>query len=523
MKRRSFLAGSVAALAAPALAQAQRVLKFVPQANLTVLDPIWTTANVTRHHGFMVFDTLFSQDAQFQARPQMAEGASWSDDRLTCTIRLREGLRFHDGEPVRAQDCIASIRRWSQRDVFGQKVREMADEMRAADDRTLSIRLKRPFPLLLDALAKQQSSPCFIMPERLAQTDPNQQVREVVGSGPYRFVREEFNPGSRVVYARNERYQPRSEPPSGNGGGKAVHFDRVEWVVLPDPATAAAAIQTGEVDWWEQANPDLLQVLRRARGVSVERLDPLGSISIMRFNHLHPPFNNPRIRRALFAAVNQGDYMNAMMGNDPDLWRECFGYFPCDTPFASDAGTEPFRAPRNLEAARAEIRAAGYGGEKVVIISPTDFATIHPQGLVTNDLLRRLGFNVEFVATDWGTVVQRRVKREPIDQGGWSIFHTNFEAPALMNPAVHQPLRGNGTSAWPGWPTSPRIEELREAWFAAPSETEQKRICEQMQRVAFEEVPYIPVGRYFLQRATRQNITGIQTSYTPMFWSVRRT
>ncbi len=357
---------------------------------------------------------------------------------------------------------------------------------------------------------------------RIARTDANAQVREVVGSGPFRFVANEFVAGSRAVYAKNEAYVPRQEPVSSFAGGKVVNFDRIEWIVLPDPASASAALQAGEVDWWEQPLADLLPVLRRNRNLKVERVDELGNFSVLRFNHLHPPFDNVRMRQALLDAVRQRDYLTAMMGNDTALWRECFGFWPCGTPYASDVGTEALRGPRDLDRAKALIREAGYDGRRIVLLSPTDFATIHPQGLVTQDLLQRLGLNVDFVATDWGTVVQRRASREPVERGGWNLFHTNFDAASVLTPAVHAPLRGNGTAAWFGWPTDARYEALRTQWFAAAGEDEQKRITVEMQRNAFATVPYIPIGNYFLQKAYRSNLSGIEPNYAPLFWNVRR-
>jgi peptide/nickel transport system substrate-binding protein len=471
----------------------------------------------------MVFDMLYATDREFRPRPQMAEGHTVSDDGRTFTVRLREGLKWHDGEPVRAADCLASLSRWSKRDPFGQTWAEAVDAMRAIDDRSFEVRHKTAFPLFIDAIAKSSGPPCLMMPERLARTDANTQIREVVGSGPFRFVPGEFVAGSRAVYVRNEAYVPRQEPVSSFAGGKVVNFDRIEWHILPDSATAAAALQSGEVDWWEQPLADLLPVLRRNRNLKVERLDELGNFSILRFNHLHPPFNDARMRRALLWAVSQRDYLTAMMGNDTALWRECFSVWPCGTPYETDAGTEPLRGPRDLERAKAMIREAGYAGQRIVVLSPTDFATIHPQGLVTNDLLQQLGLNVDFVATDWGTVVQRRASREPPERGGWSIFHTNFDAAAMQTPAVHAPLRGNGVDAWFGWPSDARYEQLRRDWFAAPDEATQKRITEEMQRNAFETVPYIPIGNYFLQKAYRANLTGIEPNYAPIFWGMRRT
>jgi peptide/nickel transport system substrate-binding protein len=288
-----------AVLASPAIAQTARTatLRFVPQANLTALDPIWTSAIVTQMHGYHVYDTLYAVDGQLRPQPQMAEGYTVSDDSRVWRIRLREGLRFHDGEPVRAQDCAASLARWSKRDPFGQLLAPSVEAWRAADDRTLEIRLTRPFPLLLDALAKPDANVAFIMPERLAKTDANAQVSEVVGSGPYRFLKDEFvsgSRGSRVVYAKFDGYVPRQEPANWASGGKVAHFPRIEWHILPDPATAAAALQSGEVDWVEQPLSDLIPTLTRSRNVTLEVLNPAGFMSLMRLNHLQAPFNNPK-------------------------------------------------------------------------------------------------------------------------------------------------------------------------------------------------------------------------------------
>ena len=255
--RRSFIATSAAATAAvatPHRARAQRaadprVLRFVPQANLTSLDPIWTTAAVTENHGWTIFDTLYGLTDDLKVQPQMAEGHTVSDDGLTWQIRLREGLKFHDGEPVRAQDCAASLARWARRDTFGQSLGAVVDAWEAADDRTIRIRLKSRFPLLIDALSKPAANVPFIMPERLAKTDPFQQVTEMIGSGPFRFLRDEYVSGSRVAYARFDGYVPRQEPASRNAGGKVARFERVEWTIIPDSATAAAALQAGEIDW----------------------------------------------------------------------------------------------------------------------------------------------------------------------------------------------------------------------------------------------------------------------------------
>jgi peptide/nickel transport system substrate-binding protein len=526
LRRRTLVAGTVAgaALAAPA-ARAQsareRTLRFVPQANQTTHDPIWTTAAVTENHGWAVFDTLYGMTDDLRVQPQMAEGHTVSDDRRTWLIRLREGLKFHDGTPVRAQDCAASLARWSRRDTFGQSVGAVVEAWEAADDRTLRVKLKSPFPLLVDALAKPAAVVPFIMPERLAKTDPFQQVTEMVGSGPYRFVANEYVSGSKAVYAKFDGYVPRQGAPSRTAGGKVANFERIEWSIIPDSATAAAALQSGEIDWWEQINADLGPVLRRARGVTVEIANTLGYIGVARFNHLHPPFNNPEIRRALLSAIHQEDYVRAVTANDADAWKTCTSMWPCGTPYGTQEDGGMLRGPRNLDAVRKTIADAGYKGEKVVIINPTDFPTIGPFGHITADLLKRLGMTVELQDMDWGSLVQRRASKEPVEKGGWSIFHTWWPGVSIINPAVAATLRGQGERGWFGWYSNPRVEELAAQWLQAGTEAEQKMLAEAIQKESFNQVPVLPLGQFFIRTAHR-GLRDVLKGTSPYFWHVRR-
>ena len=528
MRRRTLLRGAAAAsavaLGRPAIGQDMRArtLRFVPQANLTSLDPIWTTAAVTENHGWTVFDTLYGMTDDLKVQPQMAEGHSVSDDGRTWLIRLRDGLRWHDGERVRAQDCAASFARWSRRDTFGQSLGAVVDAWEAADDRTVRIRLKSRFPMLLDAIAKPAAVVPFMMPERIARTDPFQQMTEVIGSGPYRFVPQEYVSGSRAVYAKFDGYVPRQEPPSRTAGGKVAHFDRIEWSIIPDSATAAGALQAGEIDWWEQINADLTPVLRRARGVEVEIMNTLGYIGVARFNCLHPPFDNANVRRALLYALNQEDYLRAVTGNDPEAFRVCHSMWPCGTPCESRTGAEPLEGPRNVERARAMLRDAGYRAEKVVIINPTDFPTIGPFGYVTADLLRRCGMNVELADTDWGTVVQRRASKEPPDHGGWSIFHTWWPSISVINPAVTATLRGQGDRGWFGWYRNDRVEQLAAEWLQAETEAEQKQLADEIQKESFENVPVLPLGQFFIRTGRRSNLTGMLKGNAPYPWNLRK-
>jgi peptide/nickel transport system substrate-binding protein len=524
MDRRTLLKGATASLlAAPAIAQSAKTatLRFVPQANLTLLDPIFTTATVTSNHGYYVFDTLYSVSADGKAKPQMAEGHTVSDNNRVWRIRLRDGLKFHDGAPVRAVDCAASLERWSKREPFGQLLAKVVEKWGTADDRTIELRLTKPFPLLLEAIGKADSSVAFIMPARLAGTDPNKQVTEMVGSGPYRFIASEFNTGSRAVYEKFDGYVPRNEKPDWATGGKVAYFPRIEWHIIVDPSTAGAALQNGEIDWWEQPLPDLLPLLSKDKNIELQVDIPQGRESIMRLNHLQPPFNDVRNRQAVLMAVNQEDYMRAVFGNDTSLWKVCRSQFPCDTPYETQDNGKWMKA--DLNAARAALKSANYNGEKVVIINPTDFPAIHPLGQVTADTLKKIGMNVDLVETDWGTVLQRRSSREPVEKGGWSIFHTFGSSPTYSTPATSPIVRGQGASGWFGWWTNARAEELTQNWLDAPDDATRKRVASDLANLAMSDVATIPLGQWYGKTAFRRSITGVLPGVSPYPWNVRPT
>lgn len=527
MKRRSVLQLGGAAAAASALPRvaigqsaSATTLKFVPQANLTSLDPIWTTASVTENHAYAIYDTLFACDSTLVAKPQMAEGYTISDDKRTVLIKLRDGLKFHDGEPVRAQDCAPSLARWAARDTLGQTVARFVDEWGVQDDRTVKVSLKSPFPLLIDALAKPAANEPFIMPERVAKTDPMQQIKDHTGSGPFRFLDSEFVPGSSAVYEKFDGYVPRQEPPDWATGGKVVHFKRIEWKIIPDAATASAALQSGEVDWWEQVQADLVPLLKRNKDITLGLANPTGYNGVMRFNHLNPPFNDVRIRRAVLTAANQQDYMDAVTGNDTSAYKICKALFPCGTPFGEQVGT-PFMKG-DLEAGKRMLSEAGYAGQKAVIINPTDFASIAPFGDVTYDLLKKLGMNVALADTDWGTVVQRRTSREPVEKGGWSIFHTWWPSDSILNPVLSAILRGQGDKGWFGWFKNEKIEDLTNQFLTAPDQAVRLKITDAIQQEAFEQVPTIPLGLFYIRSAYRSNLQGMLNSQAPFFWNVKR-
>jgi peptide/nickel transport system substrate-binding protein len=531
MNRRSLLKagagiGAIATaggLAAPAYSQAaNRVLRFVPQANLANFDPIWGTQFVVRNASAMVWDTLYGFDDKLQPQRQMVESEEVSADGLVWTFRLRPNLRFHDGEPVLAKDVVASLNRWAVRDLMGQIIRAQQNELVAVDDRTFRWSLKRPFGRMLTALGKNNTPCAFIMPERIARTDPFQQIQEYVGSGPMRFARSEWVPGARSVFTRFDGYVPRDEPSNWLAGGKRMHFDRIEWIVMPDPATASAALQNGEVDWWENPISDLVPILRRNRNIDVDIADPLGNIGTFRMNHLHPPFNDVRARRAILMAMDQADYMRAVAGDDERLWRRLPSFFTPDTPLYTEAGGEILKGPRDVEGAKRLLQEAGYDGRPIVCLVAQDQPITKAQGDVTADLLKRLGMNVDFIATDWGTVGQRRAVKTPPGQGGWHMFHSWHAGADFVSPATNIGIRANGDGAWFGWPNSPEVEAGVAAWYAAADLAGEKAAMDQLNRAAMEHVPHAPTGFFLFYTAWRRNVRGIQKGPLPFFWDVSK-
>ena len=529
MKRRTVLRGIAATAAAAAATGARvaiaqparaRTLRLAPQANLTLRDPHFTTTQVTTNHAWAIYDTLFAITANGEPRPQMAAGYSIEDDGRTCLITLRDGLKFHNGEPVLARDCAQSLIRWAAREALGQTASRFIDSWGVRDDRTVKISLKRPLPLLIPILARGGGSIPFIMPESIARTDPYKQVTEIIGSGPFRFVKDEFVPGSRVTYVRNADYVPRQEPVDWTSGGKIAYFDRIEWHIIPDAATASAALQSGEIDWYKHVQPDLLPLLRANPNIVIADANPTGFNGIMRFNHIQPPFNNVAIRRAVMMAVDQGDYMASITAADPTAFRVCKSLLPCDTPDGREIGASAM--PGDLDRARAALKAAGYNNEKVVIISSTDFVTIGPLGDVSYDLLKRLGMNVEIVQTDWGTVTQRRASKETVDKGGWSMMHTWGSTTTIGNPVGQFFMRGMGDRGWFGWFKDDTIEQLTEQWLLAPTDQERASIADAIQTQAFQTVPSVPLGQFKIRTALRRNLTGYIVATGAFPWNIRR-
>ena len=523
MKRRSLLAAAAASsLARPSLAGRSQTLTQIPQVALNSIDPVWTSSQIARNMGFMVFDLLYGRDEAMNARPQMVESDLVEDGARRWTLRLRENLWWHDGEKVLARDCVASLKRWMKRNPAGGTLDARLDAIEVIDDRTFVLRLRRPYPHLRTLLS-QFIIPPVMMPERLALTDPFKQIPEAIGSGPFRWLADEHVLASHAAFARFDKYVPRDEPASYTAGGHRVLLDRVEWKMIPDPQTAVNALVTGEVDWMEIPLPDLIPLLKKSAGVVTGNLDSYGQILFMRPNHTLHPTNNPAIRQAMMAAVDQREVMAAVMGGDPKNAIAPIGFLQSGKPEVDEAGMEAVRLRRSPQEVKAMLDKAGYKGERMVLLHPSDHIYYNPTSAVVSQLLAECGFNIDDQVMDWATVQARRTSREPLENGGWSIFCTVAPVPDYRDPLLAAFIRGDGRKGWFGWAEDSQMEDLYAAWLETTDPVEQTRLEKAYHLRAFDFLPFIPLGRYLQTSAWRDNVRGILKGPSAVFWNIEKT
>ena len=508
-----------AVMSMPALA-ATKTLTAVMHSDLRVIDPGLTTAYITRDHGYMVYDTLLAMDSGFKVQPQMAD-YKISDDKLTYTFTLRDGLKWHDGAAVTAEDCVASLKRWGRADGMGQKLMDFTASLEAPDAKTIVLKLKEPYGLVLESIGKPSSLVPFMMPKRIADTPAGKAIAEQIGSGPFKFVQAEFQPGVKAVYEKNKDYVPRSEPPNWTSGGKVVKVDRVEWITMPDAQTAVNALQSGDIDFMENPSFDLMPLLTANKDIKVEILNKLGFQTLGRMNFLHPPFDNVKVRRAAMLAMNQKDVLDALVGN-PEYYQICGAFFVCGTPLATEEGSETLTKGNGMAAAKKALAESGYDGTPIVIMAPGDVVTLKAQPVVSAQLLREAGFKVDLQATDWQTVVTRRASQKPPKEGGWNMFFTNWVGADVVNPIANFSIGGRGTKGgWFGWAENPKIEQLKDAYARSSSPDEQKKIAADIQKEAYDQVIYVPLGQYLAPSVWRKSLTGVLDGpATPIFWNI---
>jgi peptide/nickel transport system substrate-binding protein len=500
-------------------ASAQTTFRVVNHSDLKILDPIWTTAYIVRNHAYMIYDTLFALDGNLEVRPQMVDKWTTSDDKMTWTFTLRDGLEFHDGTPVTSEDVIPSLKRWAVRTPMGQLLWTKVADVKAVDPKTFQIQLKAPTGVMLQALG-QPSGAAFIMPKKVAETDPFKQIDDYTGSGPFIFVKNEWKPGDKTVYVKNPKYKPRPEPASGLAGGKIAKLDRVEWVAIPDQQTATSALMKGEIDMIETPQHDLLKMMEADPGVKLVNLNKWGNQYIFRFNHLFKPFDNPKVRQALLYAFNQKDFLDGVIG-DPRYYKVCKAMFMCDTPYATTKGFED-KLESNFVKARELLKEGGYDGTPVLLMHSSDLQILANLAPVAKQLMERAGMKVDMQSMDWSTLVSRRSRKDPPDKGGWNAFLTSSASVDIVDPLVNTYINAVGENAWFGWPTDPELVKMRAAFADEPDDAKRKAIVEAIQLRVAESPTHIFAGQWVVPAAVRKNISGNLESPVTIFWNIEK-
>ena len=523
-QRRTLMALALATstLASTAAWSQANVLRVVPHSNLAILDPIWTTAYMSRNHGYMIYDTLFGTDENAKIKPQMVESWTESGDHRLWTFKLRKGLEFHDGKPVTGEDVIASLQRWGKRDAMGSALFQFVQRMDSPTPDTFRIFLGEACGFVLEALGKPSSNVPFIMPKRVAETDAFKQIEEHIGSGPYTFKRDEFKPGDRAVYLKNTKYVPRSEPPSGTTGGKRVYVDRVEWnLALRDAQAQVNALKNGEVDIIEALGFDHYETVKADTSLQMPKYANYGLQYMGRFNHLLKPFDNVKVRRAAIAAMSQEPFLRASVGVKA-LYRPCESMFICNTPYGTTAGSE-IQSKSTMRKAQELLKDSGYDGTPIVIMKPTDLASIQKLPDVAAQLLRQAGFKVDLQAMDWQTLVGRRAKKDPVDKGGWNMFFTAWQSFDVWSPIANPTMDTRGEkSGWFGWAQDDKMIELRNQFMRATDEPTKKKLAEQIHIRAFEIGTHAPLGEFDQPMAAGKNVSGFFVTNGNIYWNLKK-
>ncbi|MBJ6126767.1 ABC transporter substrate-binding protein [Microvirga splendida] len=500
-------------------ASAETVLKIRMLGDLKIIDPVINTASPIRDMGYMVWDTLFATDADGKIQPQMAEKNEVSADGNVHTITLRDGLKWHDGKPVTAADCVASIERWMQKDAFGKELKANLGKIEAVDAKTLRITMNNYGGLVLQALGKPGANVPFMMPERLAKTPVDQPVTEAIGSGPFKMI--EWTPGSRVVYVKNQDYVPRKEPASGMAGGKVAKVDRIERIHIPDDTAAVNALIAGEVDYVENIPPDLIPLVETNKNIEVHVRDKLGKNLQIVLNHKQPPFDNAKVRHAVQYALSQKEFMEAYFGEQTNLYKLCPSVFFCGAPYESSANGERVMT-QDFEKAKALLAEAKYDGTPLVVLHPTDQKEQNDWVAVLVQSLRKAGFKVDDQTMDLATMFSRRANNKPVSEGGWHIFTTGWGGVDQMHPATNVYVTGACDQGWFGWACDKELQDLRKGFFAATTDAGRKAAAERIQARVHDVVPYIPMGQNFAVHAWSKKLEGVLDGPAFSFWNVSK-
>jgi peptide/nickel transport system substrate-binding protein len=517
---------SVAAIAlfcgsVTATAQTKSTLRIKGSGDIAQIDPLFSTSYPTRDMAYLIWDTLFALDASYQPQPQMVDTYTISNDNLVYEFVLRDGLKFHDGAPVRSADAIASIKRWMGKDSLGLEIAKRLSGIEAINDKSFRIVLKEAFPQVLHGLGRMTAYPLFVMPERLANVPIGTKLPEVIGSGPFKLVANEWVPGVKFVVERFADYVPRKEPPSNLAGGKVAKVDRIERITVPDETSAVNALLAGELDFVAEVPTDLMPLVERNQNIAYGLRPQLGKSVQIVLNHTLPPLDNIKIRQAVQAALSQQDFMTTLFGNRKEVYKLCAAIFMCDGPYETDANSARYMN-KNVELAKRLLKEGGYDGTPIVYMHPTDGKLQMDGGAVLVESLRKAGFNVRDDLIDTATMFSRRNNKGPVSAGGWNMFLTAFGGDALMDPLTNPYVTGACEKAFVGWPCDAELQAAWQSFLVAGSPAARKEAAIKIQARSNEIVTFIPMGQYSDYAAWSKKVTGMIDSPILLYWNVEK-
>ena len=467
------------------------------------LDLHWTTAVITQQITWHVYETLYTYDKDFSPIPFLAEGHTVSDGGRRYTIRLRHGVKFHNGKEMTAADVAASLTRWGKISTPGKALWKLVESVEAKNPYEVLIHLKEPTGSLLYGLARPDNGPA-IYPREVVDAAGDGQINEFIGTGPYRFV--EHKADRHIKLARFKDYVARRDTPDGYGGKRTAYLDEILFLPVPDVTVRLAGVETGEYHFGQQIKQDQYDRIKTMPGV-VPRVTKPSAWSTAVLNHKQGVMTDKRLRQAFQAALDMEPIMAAGFGHKDFYRLDGALMFPEQSAWYLKIGFELYNQ-KNRAKAQKLLKEAGYAGQPIRWVTTQEYQWMYKNALVAKQQLEEAGFKIDLHVVDWATLVQRRNKPELFD-----VFSTGFTFG--VDPALATSLQCN----WPGWWCHEEKDRAMDAMLKETDSKKRRALLERVQAIFYEDVGRIKFGDYFSLDVTRKELRGFQTTPELYFWN----
>ncbi|MGK9052804.1 ABC transporter substrate-binding protein [Neorhizobium petrolearium] len=494
---------ATALVATPSFLMAQEkggVINVATIGEPPTLDPMVSTADlvgiVTQH----IFETLYTFDKNWKVTPLLAESLpEISADGKTYTIKLRTGIKFHDGSDMTSEDVVASLERWKKLASRGKQAAGFIEGIAAADPATVTITLKQPYAPLASLLAFNNSAAIIIPAEKQADT-----MTDFVGTGPYML--KERKADQYIQLARFDGYKPREGESDGYGGARHQYLDEIRFVPVPDPNTRVEAAVSGQYDYVDSLPVESFDKLKASQATQPLLLKPFG-YPVFVFNTAEGAAKNVEVRKAIRQALSMEDMMAAAFGGT-DFYALNGNIYPSNYVWSTDAGVEGNYNAADPEGAAAAAKAAGYNGEPIRILTSRQYEFHYKMAQVAAEYLKLAGFTVDMQVVDWATLTQRRA-----DKALWDIYITH--SPFLPEPA----LIGSLSTSSPGWWDTPTRKAAVDAFTSEVDPDKRVALWADVQKAIYADVPFMKIGDFNAVAAVSTKLEGVDPAPWPYFWN----